>query len=192
MRTRAKPTVMKGEDGPTIGRAGYLVSGVALFAMDALRVEPLPSRRAAEPFERLRDLSDARLARTGARPRIFLANLGPIAAFTPRAMFARNAFEAGGIEALANDGFSDHAALAAAFVASDAQAACLCSSDEIYGTQAAPAAAALKAAGCERLFIAGRPGELEAELREAGVDEFIFAGCDVLFSLQQSYKEEAE
>ena len=163
-----------------------------LFAMDALRVEPLPSRRAAEPFERLRDLSDARLARTGARPRIFLANLGPIAAFTPRAMFARNAFEAGGIEALANDGFSDHAALAAAFVASDAQAACLCSSDEIYGTQAAPAAAALKAAGCERLFLAGRPGELEAELREAGVDEFIFAGCDVLFSLQQSYKEEAE
>ena len=33
MPTRAKPTVMKGEDGPTIGRAGYLVSGVALFAI---------------------------------------------------------------------------------------------------------------------------------------------------------------
>ena len=46
-------------------------------------------------------------ARTGTRPRVFLANLGPIAAFTARATFAKNFFEAGGIEAITNDGFSD-------------------------------------------------------------------------------------
>jgi methylmalonyl-CoA mutase len=151
---------------------------------------PLPSTRLAEPFERLRDRSDALLAATGARPKIFLANLGPIAAFTARAMFARNFFEAGGVEALTNEGFSDHAALAAAFEASGAETACLCSSDEIYGTQAAAAARALKAAGCARLFLAGRPGALEAELRDAGVDEFIFAGADILSSLRAFYQDE--
>ena len=52
------------------------------------------------------------LARTGTRPRIFLANLGPIAAFTARATFAKNFFEAGGIEAITNDGFSDQGSFA--------------------------------------------------------------------------------
>ena len=45
------------------------------------------------------------LAKTGARPKIFLANLGTLAEFTARATFAKNFFEAGGIEAVANDGF---------------------------------------------------------------------------------------
>jgi methylmalonyl-CoA mutase len=151
---------------------------------------PLPSLRSAEPFERLRDLSDARLAETGSRPKIFLANLGPIAAFTARAMFAKNFFDTGGVEALANDGFADHAALAAAFRESGAKAACLCSSDPIYETQAGAAARALKSADCERLFLAGRPGALEAEWREAGVDDFIFAGSNVLSSLRSFYEDE--
>ena len=30
------------------------------------------------------------------------------------------------------------------------------------------------------IIVAGRPGELETALREAGVDEFIFAGADVI------------
>ncbi|HET7849854.1 MAG TPA: methylmalonyl-CoA mutase subunit beta, partial [Pseudolabrys sp.] len=39
-------------------------------------IEPLPSIRFAEPFEKLRDASDRMLAATGARPKVFLANLG--------------------------------------------------------------------------------------------------------------------
>ena len=46
------------------------------------------------------------LAATGSRPRIFLANLGALAAFTARASFVRNFFEAGGIEAITSDGFA--------------------------------------------------------------------------------------
>jgi methylmalonyl-CoA mutase len=42
----------------------------------ACRIEPLPRIRLAEPFEQLRDASDRMLARTGARPKVFLANLG--------------------------------------------------------------------------------------------------------------------
>ncbi|MDB5592246.1 methylmalonyl-CoA mutase subunit beta, partial [Enterovirga sp.] len=60
----------------------------------------LPSRRLAEGYERLRDRSDALQGREGRRPRIVLAQLGPVAAHTARSTFARNAFEAVGIEAL--------------------------------------------------------------------------------------------
>ena len=60
----------------------------------------LPRIRLAEPFERLRDASDKILAQTGARPKVFLATLGKPADFNARANFAKNFFEAGGIEAV--------------------------------------------------------------------------------------------
>ena len=139
----------------------------------------LPSRRDAEGFEQLRDLSDTHLARTGARPQVFLANLGPIAAFTSRATFAKAFFEAGGIEAPANDGFASLDALAAAFRASGARIACLCSSDEVYATAAAPAAEALAAAGAVRIYLAGRPTPGQEQLGGIQVT-FINADCNAL------------
>ena len=157
---------------------------------DEGRGAALRSLRTAEPYERLREASDAVLARTGSRPKVFLANLGPPAAFTARAGFARNLFEAGGIEAVTNEGFADPAALTEAFRESGAKAACLCSSDAIYATHGADAARALKSAGCARVSLAGRPGEHETGLRQAGVDDFIHAGSDVLAFLQSFYEED--
>ena len=63
-----------------------------------------------------------------------------VADFTARATFAKNFYEAGGIEALGNDGFKDQAEMIAAFKASGAKLACLCSSDKVYEAQAADAA----------------------------------------------------
>ncbi|TVR10592.1 MAG: methylmalonyl-CoA mutase [Salinarimonadaceae bacterium] len=141
--------------------------------------EPLPETRDAAPFEAMRDRSDAALAASGSRPRVFLANLGGLARFNARASFARNAFAAGGIEAVGEEGFEDDAALAVAFTASGARLACICSDDEAYAERAASAALALKGAGCRRVCLAGRPGDLETALREAGVDAFLSAGCDL-------------
>ncbi|HKS64925.1 MAG TPA: methylmalonyl-CoA mutase subunit beta, partial [Xanthobacteraceae bacterium] len=59
----------------------------------------LPRIRLAEPFEALRDASDRMLAAKGVRPKVFLANLGRLSDFTARTLFAKNFFEAGGIEA---------------------------------------------------------------------------------------------
>ena len=123
-------------------------------------------------------MADAHAARHGAPPRVFLANLGPIAAFTARATFAKNLFEAGGIEAIGNDGFTSAEAAAAAFSASGAPLACLCSSDRLYGEIGPDVAAALAAAGARHIYLAGRPHEGEAALRAAGVAQFIYAGCD--------------
>ena len=99
---------------------------------EALTLAPLHSIRTAEPFERLRDRADAHFAKTGTRPRIFLANLGPIAAFTARSTFAKNFFEAGGIEAITNDGFLNEGKLRQAYLDSKAKLCCICSTDEIY------------------------------------------------------------
>ena len=146
----------------------------------------LPSERLAEPYETLRDRSDAIAQRTGRRPGVFLANLGPIAAFSARTTFARNAFEAGGIEAQTNDGFPDLDAMAHAFAGSGCRIACLCSSDEIYVTQAESAASLLRDRGATRIYLAGRPGGAEDTLRAAGVAEFVFVGCDLLRLLSRA------
>ena len=78
--------------------------------------------------------------------------------------------------------------LAAAFKSSGAGFACLCSSDKVYAEQAVAAAKALQAAGAQYIYLAGRPGELEAALREVGIGDFIFAGGDALAMLQQAWQ----
>ncbi|HEX3503407.1 MAG TPA: methylmalonyl-CoA mutase family protein [Xanthobacteraceae bacterium] len=148
--------------------------------------EPLPRIRLAEPFEQLRDRSDAILAATGARPKIFLANLGRLSEFNTRAMFAKSFFEAGGIEAVTNDGFAGPDDMIAALKTSGATLACLCSSDEVYGREAIAAAKAV-ASVIKHLYLAGRPPEQDA-LKAAGVGTFIYAGCDMVDVLRGAYQ----
>ncbi|QES47698.1 methylmalonyl-CoA mutase [Streptomyces venezuelae] len=137
----------------------------------------LPRVRRDEAYEALRARSDAHLAATGARPRIFLAALGPAAAHTARATFAANLFQAGGIEAVHDPVSVDPETAGPAFAASGADGgmAVLCSSDALYEEQAAAVSSALRAAGATTVFLAGRPGTAEA-----AVDEYVFAGCDAV------------
>jgi methylmalonyl-CoA mutase len=171
-----------------------LVPPVVLKPPGSPLVEPLKPIRIAESFERLREASDRLFAETGTRPKIFLANLGRIAEFNARATFAKNFFEAGGIEAVSNDGFAtadgktDLPALVSAFKSSGAKLACLCSSDKIYPVEAVEAAKALAAAGATVDYLAGRPRDLEAALKEADVRNFIFVGCDALATLRAAHE----
>ena len=149
----------------------------------SITFESLPPMRLAEPFEALRDASDRILAKTGARPKVFLANLGKLSDFTARATFAKNFYEAGGLEAVTNDGFKSQADMLAAFKTSGAKIACLCSSDKVYESDASGSAKALVAAGAV-VHLAGRPGDHEQAWRQAGVKDFIYTGCDALSTLQ--------
>jgi methylmalonyl-CoA mutase len=124
----------------------------------------LPRVRRDEAYETLRARSDAHLAATGSRPRIFLAAIGPAAAHTARLTFASNLFQAGGIEPVTEGAFAD----------SGATEVCLCSSDAVYEEQAATVAAELRSAGASHVFLAGRPGN------HPGVDSYVFAGCDAV------------
>ncbi|WP_328409369.1 methylmalonyl-CoA mutase subunit beta [Streptomyces violaceus] len=124
----------------------------------------LPRVRRDEAYEALRARSDAHLAATGSRPRIFLAAIGPAAAHTARLTFASNLFQAGGIEPVTEGTFEE----------SGASEAVLCSSDALYEERAEAVAGQLKAAGAAQVFLAGRPGN------HPGVDSYVFAGCDAV------------
>ncbi|MFF7971149.1 methylmalonyl-CoA mutase family protein [Streptomyces sp. NPDC007905] len=124
----------------------------------------LPRVRRDEAYEALRARSDAHLAATGSRPRIFLATLGSAAEYTARSTFAANLFQAGGIEPVSEGRFED----------SGATEAVLCSSDALYAEQAAQAAESLRAAGARHVFLAGRPAD------HSGIDAYLFAGCDAV------------
>ncbi|RCV57283.1 methylmalonyl-CoA mutase family protein [Marinitenerispora sediminis] len=141
----------------------------------------LPRHRYAEEYEALRDRSDAHLAATGGRPRVFLATLGPVAVHTARAAFAANLFRSGGIEPVSVGALDGPDAAAAAFSGSGARIACICSSDDVYADQAVGTAAALRAAGAERVLIAGRP---DASCAQA-VDDAVSTGCDALSLLTE-------
>jgi methylmalonyl-CoA mutase len=144
-------------DGASRADAAPIVAG-------ELSAAPLVSRRIAEPFEALRDRADA-LAVAGGRPMVRLVTLGPLADHAARLAFTRNVFEAGGMD-----------------VRDEGKLVCLVGSDAAYAESAADAARELSRAG-HPVWLAGKPGELEAMLLAAGVSRFIFAGCDVVEAL---------
>jgi len=176
-------------DFPDLGedRVAVLDAVPTSTAADAkVTKAPLPRMRLAEPFETLRDRSDDYLARHGERPKVFLACLGRPSDFNTRASFAKSLFEAGGIEAVAENGAA--ADIAAAFKSSGAKLACLCSSDKIYASEARDAAKALSAAGANHVHLAGKPSDGTKELQAAGIDDFLYQGCDTLSLLHQAYE----
>ncbi len=153
----------------------------------AVTVEPIPLRRPAEPFERLRDTADAYRAERGQWPKVFIAVLGTLADCSDRLAFATGLFAAGGIEAAVSQPLAGADAVAKAFKASGAMLACLCGSDAAYEVLAADAAKALTAAGAKHVYMAGRPGDHRAALTAAGVGTFLHPGCDMLAALKGAH-----
>ena len=139
------------------------IVGVSEFA--ALDDRPVVATRAfaghrdAEVIERLR----RRLEGSGTK--VTLVTLGTPADSRARVAFAAALFAVGGL--------STHEG-------ADGEVACLCGSDEGYTSDGVERARQLKASGTKRLYLAGRPGPLEQALREAGIDDFVFLGCDVV------------
>lgn len=170
----------------TIGQLAVALRGTR----DETVMAPLPTQREAEIFERLRDASDAWLAANGTRPRIFLANMGPIPDHKPRATFATNFFEAGGIEALGNEGFQTTDEALEAFASSGTQMAVICSSDKRYPDVVPELAAGLEKCGARTVLLAGKPGEHETAWRASGVTGFIHMGCDQWQMLVDLLQEE--
>ncbi|WP_395664345.1 methylmalonyl-CoA mutase family protein [Methylocella sp.] len=187
------------------------ITGVSIFpnlgettpATLPLRREPATLQRAhgalvcerdSEPFELLRDRSDAWLAAHGARPGVLIALLAvaggrPDAAQRRAADFARGVFEAGGFAAPGAESFSDPEQIAAAGVDRGALAVCLCLGDAAglapeLEELAEAAARRLSVAGV-RVVISGWPGAAEGGLRRAGVEDFIFKGSDSVSFLQR-------
>ncbi len=136
----------------------------------------LPVHRDAEAFEALRTLAEQRSTPLEA----VLVTLGPLAESRARVGFATGLFAAGGIPS--RESTDDE----------KAPLVCLCGADERYATEAVDRVRALVALGCDRVLLAGRPGALEAPLREAGLSGFVFAGCDAVAILTELLEARAE
>jgi methylmalonyl-CoA mutase len=147
----------------------------------------LPSRRDAEPYEKLRKALDNQLNKTGARPQIFFANLEEPQGFAEAFAFAKNFFAAAGIEAFSRDG-SETASEAECFRASGCKIACICASRAAPTEAVSEAARSLRDAGATRVYLAGhQPGEAAAALLKAGVvDDLICTKSNALVILRQA------
>lgn len=142
---------------------------------------PIAPVRLAEPFETLRAAADRFAQDSGARPRAFLATLGPLAAFNARAGFAVNRLAVAGVEAIAPEAHDSIEACADAFAASGARLAVICGTDTAYQEKGEAIARLLKAAGADQVWIAGKPDEI------AGVDHFIHMRSDALDDGQRAH-----
>lgn len=156
------------------------------------RVTPFAAFRVAAGFEALRDASKAFAERTGAKPRVFLAKMGPVAQHKARADFAAGFFAPGGFEPVAKESFATAAEAAAAIAASSAQVAVLCSTDDTYPELVPAFAAAVRAARPDvTLVLAGLPAEesVRAQFAAAGIDVFIHLRASVEETLAQLLKK---
>ncbi|MED5815529.1 methylmalonyl-CoA mutase small subunit [Mycolicibacterium sp. 050232] len=143
--------------------------------------------RYAAGFEALRDRSDAFLAATGARPKVLLLPLGPLAEHNIRTTFASNLLASGGIEAI-NPGPLDAAAIAGAVAEAGAPTvAVLCGTDARYGAEASGAVAAARTAGVREVFLAG-PEKAVAEA-DSKPDGYLTAKIDAVEALSNLLTE---
>ena len=154
---------------------------------ESINVEPLPLRRDAEPFEKLRDAADTHAKTHGTLPALFLANLGELSDFNARANWAASFFSTGGIQTSDVIEYTSQDALIDAYLNSGTTIACICSSDAIYTNQAGDIARKLKAAGATYIYLAGRAGEKRDAYRQAGIDAFIHIGINILETLADAH-----
>ncbi len=124
-------------------------------------------------FEALRDRSAA----AAGTPEVFLACLGARRDFGGREMFTKALFGVAGIATPSSEGGS---AAEIAAKAAGAKVVVLCSSAGVYATQAIEVATALKQAGVETVYLAGRKTETGAEDVDAVIDGEVFDGMDVV------------
>lgn len=156
----------------------------------------LPRRRYGEAFEALRERTDEYERVHDVQPTVLLIRLGPAAAFTARATYAKGFFETAGFRTVTADA-GGHADAGADVVPeaghvrrwiaeSGAHLACLCTSDALYAEYGAAVAGVVAGVGLTRIYAATRPGPVGDPLLAAGVDELVYTGCDVLDALTRA------
>lgn len=173
---KALPGVMKRLEAAWMKRLALLATrklpilGVSEFANLDERLPGAPhaatGHRDSEAFEALRLRVEQK------NLQVVLLTLGTFAESRARAGFSANFFAAGGFRTRETT------------TPERAEFVCLCGTDERYAAEAANTARELKRLGVTRVLLAGRPGANEASYREAGVDGFIFMGCDLISTME--------
>lgn len=163
----------------TVGQLARLTLPTGGPGRAIARVKPL---RVAAGFEALRAATAAYATQTGARPRVFLAKMGPTLQHKARADFSAGFFAVGGFEVLAKQSFATPQEAVAAATKAGARIVVLCSTDETYPELLPEFGRALHTAIPDSILVlAGLPADAAttAQFRELGVDEFIHIRANV-------------
>ena len=180
-----------------VARLKTLITGVSAHAdlaerpvevaIGAPEREPLVSAegglapiRLAEPFERLRDLSDAFFQRSGARPKVYLAALGPESRHRRRVQFAREWLAAGGFEAIYDGEATTTEEAVKRMRAAGAPLVCLCGDRRRVRATGRSLCESAQGFRREGRRACGPAGRIRAGMARRGRRRFHFrrAGCD--------------
>ncbi len=144
-----------------------------------ITVQPLKQFRLAEMFEELRLASENYKVKTGSKPKIFLATMGPLKQYKARADFSRAFFEVGGFEIIYPKGFATTDEAVKAAVDSKARAVVICSTDDTYPELVPPIVKGIKEKSKDiTVILAGYPKNQIEEHKKSGIDDFIYLGAD--------------
>jgi methylmalonyl-CoA mutase len=142
--------------------------------------QKLDLHRAAEAFEKLRDSVEDFNNKTGARPKVFLINMGNVKQYKARADFATGFFEVGGFEIISPKGFESIDNAVETAVNSGAKTFVICSTDETYTELVPKITSGIKEILKDAvLVLAGYPKEQIEQHKKSGIDEFIYLGVNV-------------
>ena len=159
---------------------GKISKSIRASSEKGINVKPLSQFRIAEMFEKLRIASENYKTKTGSKPKVFLATMGPIKQFKGRSDFSRAFFEVGGFEIIYPNGFASPDEAVKAAIDSKANAVVICSTDDTY-----PELVPLILKGIKDklkdviVILAGYPKDQIEEHKKSGVDDFILLGADV-------------
>ncbi|MDS4021595.1 MAG: methylmalonyl-CoA mutase family protein, partial [Candidatus Competibacter sp.] len=172
--------------------AGATLGEIAQAARAGAKAGPtlnaVHAHRGAQAFEALRQAAETYVARTGQRPSVFLATMGPLTQHKGRADFATAFLGVGGFETIYPSGFSSPDEAAEAALGSTAKAVVICSTDPTYPEIVPPLVQKLKKAAPDLIvLLAGYPADHVEAFKAAGVDDFIHlnANCQALLSTLQ-------
>ena len=153
---------------------GQIQTSWVSYLPPAVYIDPLPSLRLAEPLENLRNI-----VRRNTPPAIYLATIGPIARHTARATFAQNLVGVGGFQVTSSPITTDPEVVAKAFRTSGARVAIICGAQDDYTEYAASFIRALRDEGAHKIYLAGHPAALDADLKAASLDGHFALGLNV-------------
>lgn len=186
----------------TAAEAGARIDELATLAgwgpVTDLDATGLPTRRDAEPFERLRaaaaapaggatapsdDASSAAQAGVGGAevtddgPRVFLAGLGPLAAHAAQATWAQNFFGVGGLATIQSDPLDDPSKAGELLRADGAVLAAVAGGPKAEDDALSTAISSLRDAGAKVVYLVGGNDE---EARALGADRGVKQGVDMI------------
>jgi len=153
-------------------------------------VNPLIQFRLSEMFEELRIASENYKMKTGSKPKVFLATMGPLKQFKGRADFSRAFFEVGGFEIIYPNGFATTDEAVKSAIDSKAQAVVICSTDDTYPELVPSIVKGIKEKSKDvAVILAGYPKDQIEEHKKSGVDDFIYLGADAHLVLSTLLKK---